>query len=160
MHNPYFHRGNIDILKCNKTAFLCSQSVSASTILKVYDWAVEQKNKGVCLISGFHSKIEQDVYDILLKGAQPLIMVLARSLKKKYDDKTESALNNNRLLILTPFDETVTRVTRETAAVRNSFAADMADEVFIAYARQEGSIEKLALKLKNQGKKIQFLGDK
>ncbi len=160
MENPFFHRGNVDILKCSKTAFLCSQSVSALTILKVYDWAVEQKNKGVCVISGFHSKIENDVYDILLKGTQPLIMVLARSLKKQYDDKTEIALQNNRLLILSPFDETVTRVSRETAAVRNAFAADMADEVFIAYARQKGSIEKLALKLTGQGKKIQYLGDK
>ena len=51
--------GNENLLKENKTAFLCSRKVPASVILKCYDWAIEQREKGNCVISGFHSQIEK-----------------------------------------------------------------------------------------------------
>jgi len=33
--------GNKEILKLNKTAFLCSQKCPAEVVLKSYDWAKE-----------------------------------------------------------------------------------------------------------------------
>ena len=53
--------GNIDLLKLPKTAFLCSRKVPATVVLKCYDWAIEQREEGNCIISGFHSVIEKDV---------------------------------------------------------------------------------------------------
>jgi hypothetical protein len=53
--------GNTEILKHHKTAFLCSRKVSASAVLKCYDWAIEQREKDNCIINGFHSQIEKDV---------------------------------------------------------------------------------------------------
>jgi hypothetical protein len=50
--------GDTDILKLPKTAFLCSRKVPASVVLKCYDWAIEQRAAGNCVISGFHSQIE------------------------------------------------------------------------------------------------------
>ena len=47
--------GNTDLLKLSKTAFLCSRKIPASVVLKCYDWAIEQRESGVCVISGFHS---------------------------------------------------------------------------------------------------------
>jgi len=35
------------------------------------------REAGRCVISGFHSPIEQDVLHYLLKGKQPVIMALA-----------------------------------------------------------------------------------
>ena len=57
--------GNIELLKLPKTAFLCSRNIPASAVLKCYDWAIEQRDKGNCVISGFHSKIEKDVFHYL-----------------------------------------------------------------------------------------------
>ncbi len=74
------HIGNIKLLKLPKTAFLCSRKVPATIVLKCYDWAIEQREKGHCIISGFHSKIEKDVLHYLLKGQQPIILVLAKPL--------------------------------------------------------------------------------
>ena len=48
--------GNEDLLKLHKTAFLCSRVVPASIVLKSYDWAIEQRKAGKCVISGFHSR--------------------------------------------------------------------------------------------------------
>jgi hypothetical protein len=45
--------GNEELLKLPKTAFLCSRKILASTVLKCYDWAIEQREKGNCVISGF-----------------------------------------------------------------------------------------------------------
>jgi predicted Rossmann fold nucleotide-binding protein DprA/Smf involved in DNA uptake len=61
-------QGNTELLKLHKTAFLCSRKVSASALLKCYDWAIKQREKEVCVISGFHSQIEKDVLHYLLKG--------------------------------------------------------------------------------------------
>ena len=75
--------GNTELLKLPKTAFLCSRNIPASAVLKCYDWAIKQRGKGNCVISGFHSKIEKDVFHYLLAGTQPVIMVLARGMKEK-----------------------------------------------------------------------------
>ena len=59
--------GNIKFLKEYKIAFLCSRKIPASTVLKCYDWAIEQRENGSCIISGFHSQLEKDVLHYLLK---------------------------------------------------------------------------------------------
>ena len=74
--------GNKDILNLEKTAFLCSRKVPAEIILKSCDWAKRQRENGNCIVCGNHSQTEKDVFEILLKGKQPLILVLARSMKK------------------------------------------------------------------------------
>lgn len=87
--NNLHYIGNKQILEHFKIAFLCSRKCPANIILKSYDWAVEQREKGVCVISGFHSKIEKDVLHYLLKGNQPIILVLARGLKKRLEPELE-----------------------------------------------------------------------
>ena len=64
MKSNLTYLGNREILKEHKVGFLCSRKVPAKIILKTYDWAIEQRKKGVCVVSGFHSKIEKDVFII------------------------------------------------------------------------------------------------
>ena len=135
--------GNIDLLKQPKTAFLCSRKIPASVVLKCYDWAVEQRESGVCVISGFHSQIEKDVLHYLLKGKQPIILALARGLKEKVEPVFEKHLEQGRLLIITPFDKTVKRVTEQTAETRNKLMIDLADNITVGYASESGQLEKL-----------------
>jgi len=75
--------GNVELLKLQKTAFLCSRSIPATAVLRCYDWAIAQREDGNCAISGFHSQLEKDVFHYLLKGNQPIIIALARGLKEK-----------------------------------------------------------------------------
>ena len=85
--------GNTDLLKLPKTAFLCSRKVPASVVLKCYDWAIAQRENGVCVLSGFHSQLEKDVLHYLLKGKQPIIITLARGLKVNLEPELEKPMN-------------------------------------------------------------------
>lgn len=90
----------------------------------------------------------------LLKGNQPIILALARGLKKRLEPELKNAMDKNRLLIVTPFDEKVKRITSETANQRNRLMAKRADEIFVAYALPGGNIEKLITDISHTGKTI------
>ncbi|MFW6275494.1 MAG: DNA-binding protein [bacterium] len=142
--------GNTELLKQTKTAFLCSRKVPAGIILKSYDWAKQQRNAGNCMVCSNHSPIEKDVFDILLKGKQPLVLVLPRGLKKRWEPEILEAVHASRLLIVSPFDQTVTRITRETAHIKNETIIELADEIVAGYVEKGGQLEKL---LKDRGNK-------
>jgi len=142
MLNIKGHIGNKALLELKKTAFLCSRKVPASIVLKCYDWAIQQREDGNCIISGFHSQIEKDVLHYLLKGNQPIIVVLARGLKQKIEPEFLEPIEKGRLLIITPFEEKVKRVTTETAKVRNQMMIALADSITIGFASVDGMLIK------------------
>ncbi len=145
------HIGNIELLKIQKTAFLCSRKVSASIVLKCYDWAIEQREKGNCIISGFHSQIEKDVLHYLLKGKQPIILALARGIKEKLEPEFKVAIEQNKFLIIAPFNKSVKRVTEQTAQARNQLMLDLADNITVGFISKGGLLEEL---LKQTNKSI------
>jgi len=135
--------GNKDILKEHKTAFLCSRQCTAQVVLKSFDWARQQRGAGNCVICGNHSPIEKDVFEILLRGDQPLILVLARGMKARWEPEIENAINKNRLLVISPFPGSVKRITRDTAEERNEIILSLADETVVGYISQGGQLEEL-----------------
>jgi len=145
------HIGNYQLLKLNKTAFLCSRKVTASCVFKCYDWAIAQRDAGNCVISGFHSQIEKDILHYLLKGSQPIIVVLARGIKQRIEPEFEQALSQNRLLIISPFDKQTKRVTKDTSQTRNRLMIDLADNITVGYISEGGQLEDL---LKHVNKEI------
>ncbi|MDM8515598.1 hypothetical protein QUF76_05310 [Desulfobacterales bacterium HSG16] len=140
--------GNKKIIKNYKTAFFCSRKCPADIILRSFDWAKNKKGKGECVISCCHSRIEKDVFDILLKGTQPLILVLARGMKKRWPKEIKKAVEQNRLLVMSPFDKMITHITQETANKRNEIMVNIADEVFLAYATRNGNLDNLLKRVK------------
>lgn len=142
LEKQFVHQGNYDLLKHHKTAFLCSRKVPASIVLKCYDWAIEQRETGNCIISGFHSQLEKDVLHYLLKGRQPIIVALARGMKEKIDEEFRKPVEQGRLLIITPFEKKIKRVTEETAAIRNKFMIELADEVVVGFISKGGMLQK------------------
>lgn len=150
--------GNIELLKIPKTAFLCSRKIPASVVLKCYDWAIAQREAGNCVISGFHSQLEKDVLHYLLKGKQPIIVAMARGLKLMLEPELQQPLDEGRLLLITPFDETVKRVTEKTAAVRNQMMIELADEVVVGFASEGGNLNKI-LQMQSDNLNIQYLTD-
>lgn len=136
-------QGNTELLQLNKTAFLCSRKIPASVVLKCYDWAIGQREAGNCVISGFHSQIEKDVFHYLLKGRQPIIVALARGLKEKIEPELQKPLDEGRLLIITPFEVSVKRVTVQTAAIRNKLMIALAESITVGFASTGGQLEAL-----------------
>ena len=142
--------GNQELLQLRKTAFLCSSRIPASVVLKCYDWAIEQREAGNCVISGFHSILEKDVFHYLLAGTQPVIMVLARGMKAVIEPELKTAIDAGRLLIVTPFEDSVKLVTAWTAEQRNRFMVELADEVVIGYASKGGMLDHMIADIKHK----------
>lgn len=98
--------------------------------------------------------MEKDVFHYLLQGNQPIILALARGLKKRLEPELAAALAQNRLLIITPFELATTHVTQETANQRNELMAKLADEIFVAHAQPGGNVEQLVMNWLQHKKKV------
>ena len=146
MMNSLSYLGNKEIWELSKTAFLCSDKFSAGSVMKSYDWAADMKRQGRCVISGFQSKLEKDVFDLLLRGSQPVILALARSLYDKPPAKLKPHIEAGHLLIVSQFAPNIGRSNRNLAYLRNQFIVDNADEVVFAHIHAGGMLEKLKLR--------------
>ena len=153
MKQHLFHIGNQSILELPKTAFLSSRQISSEVILKCLDWATEQRDKDVCVISGFHSSLEKDVLHFLLKGRQPVILVLGRSLYRQIPDEFRKPLEENRLLIVSPVAQTIHRHSASSSLVRNRYIVDMADEIVFGSLNTNGTLYPLYKKALLDGKR-------
>ena len=123
--------GERSIWDLSKTAFFCSDKFSAGSVLKSYDWANKIKHR--CVISDFQSKIEKDVFEILLNGESPLIWVIARGMFDNAPVKLRGHIDVGRLLIVSPFDIKIKRPHRGLAFERNQFIVDNAAEIVFAH---------------------------
>jgi len=148
------HIGNLELLKLKKTAFLCSREIPASIVLKCYDWAIAQRNERNCVIGGFHSKIEKDVLHYLLKGEQPIIVARARGLKQHIEPEFKQPLESGRMLIISPFEKEVKRITEKTAMIRNQLMIELADKISVGFISKGGNLEKLLNQTKKEITKI------
>lgn len=127
------------------TALLCSRVKPGATILKAFDQAAAWRDDGRCVISGFHSPLERQCLDILLRGKQPIVLALARGIGAlRLPAPQRKALNEGRLTIVSPFPVTEKRVSADLAQQRNRFAAALADEVVFAFISPGGSLSRLA----------------
>lgn len=132
--------GDAGIWSLPKTAFLCSRKVPAAQVLKCYDWAIAMRDMGKCVMLGAHSQLEKDVLHYLLKGTQPVVLVLARGMKNRLEPELEAEVKKGRLLVVAPFPVEVKRVTAESAMERNRFMADHAEEVVLGHASTGGRL--------------------
>lgn len=114
--------------------------VPSNIILRCYDWAIEQRESGNCVISGFHSQIERDVFHYLEKGNQPIIIAMARGIPSKLPITLKKSVESGRILIISPFEKNVTKVTIETASIRNRMMIELADKVIIGFADPNGKL--------------------
>lgn len=130
--------GNRELLKLKKTAFLASSIISSETVLRCYDWATEMRNQGECVVSGFSSKLEQDVLHFLLKGSQPIILVLARRMYRELPDELKEPLAQNRLLIISVSN--AIRQSKATAMARNRYVCEMADCICFVGVTEQSSL--------------------
>ena len=136
--------GNFALLSQPKVRLFCSVRCPGDKILAAYDTARKLRDDGIAVISGFHSPVENECLRILLRGKQPIIICLARSLEKiRISADWGKALEAGRLLLISPFQRRPRRPTVESSQQRNEFVAALTDEVLIIYAEPGGSIERI-----------------
>lgn len=90
--------------------------------------------------------MEKECLEFLLRGKQPVIVVLAKTLTHLRLPKLwKESIDAGRLLLISPLGQDVRRTTKETAFRRNQFIADHATAVWIPHATVEGQAEAIAL---------------
>lgn len=134
--------GNEELLKLYKVAFLCSRRFPAEVGAKSCRWAEERRDEGTCVISGYHSPIEKDVLSRLLEGTQPVIIALARGLKR-LDPQWGEHIAAGRLLVVSRYADSVTHPDESKCYQRNRMMMELADSVVIAHVAKGGNLERL-----------------
>lgn len=140
-----------------KLALLCSVKCPGKLILETYDLCQRLRERGVTVISGFHSPMEQECLRILLRSPHPVIWCLARGMLRQIPAKPvdcRPAVTEGRLLVISPFPDNVRHITANTAVVRNRFIAGMATAIVVAHAAPGSKIETLCHELLAMGRTL------
>lgn len=143
------YMGNVAIWDLPKTVFLCSRKVPAAQVLRCYDWAIAMREAGTCVMLGAHSQLEKDVLHYLLKGTQPVVVVLARGMKKVLEPELAAEVQRGRLLVVAPFPVETKRVRLETAMMRNRYMVKHAAQVVVGHATPGGTLAALVEPLRS-----------
>ena len=138
--------GNKELLKQHKTAFLASSTIPPDMVLECYDWATA-KHEG-CVVSGFSSKMEQDVLHFLIKAQCPVILVLARCMYKVIPAELKEAIEEGRLLMISVSN--ANRQSKVTAHARNKYICDIADKILFVGVNEKSSLYKLRVDYKDK----------
>lgn len=81
--HPTFHfHGNLSLLTDCPHPFLMSSRCTPQQVMESYAWARAQCDAGTTVISGFHSPVEKDVFEILSRRGANLILVPAAIFPK------------------------------------------------------------------------------
>lgn len=147
--------GDPALLSTKPLALFCSVRCPGRLILQTYDLAQALRAAGVTVISGFHSPMEKECLNLLLRGAQPVIVCPARGIEEmRIPREWRASLDRGRLLVASPFPGGPKRVDASLAARRNEAVASLAEEVFISFAAPGGGMETLAGKVLASGKPV------
>ena len=146
------YQGNTNLLTLPKVGFLAASKVSSAEVMCCYDWAVQQAGRQHCVVSGFSSRLEQDVLHFLLKGTCPIIVVLARRMYKELPDEWQASIDNGRMLIVSSSNSP--RQSRETAQQRNHYVAEITDTLYLAGATPTSTLFQLKQSFPDKCKSI------
>lgn len=149
--------GQDNLILDNSVALLCSAKAPAGILLAVHDLAQQWRHGPQIILSGFHSPVEMEAFEILLRGPGQVIYCPARGLPKRLKPTWRTAVDAGRLTLISPFPDTIRRATKETAIFRNCFIAALADRLLIAYAHPNSSTEQLAKEVLEWGKPVCIL---
>jgi len=147
--------GELGVLQGKPVALFCSVRCPGRLILQTYDLTQALRAAGVTVISGFHSPMEKECLNLLLRGSQPVIVCPARGIEEmRVPSAWRPSLDGGRLLVVSPFPKGPARVDARLAARRNEVVAALAEEVFISYAAPGGGMETLARWVLGSGKPV------
>jgi predicted Rossmann fold nucleotide-binding protein DprA/Smf involved in DNA uptake len=152
--------GNVELLKSEPLALFCSKKCPGNLILKTYDLAQSLREAGTSVMSGFHSPVERECLNILLRGRNPIILCLARGLERiRIPKEYCKPMDEGRLLLLSPFSEKYRRADAKLATARNAVVAAIVDSVFVAHAEPGSKTEMLCRDVIKWGKYLRTFDD-
>lgn len=121
---------------------LCSVSCPGSAIIRTYDAIRALRDAGAVVAGGFHSPMEAECLDYLIRGQQAVVMCVAVGLKHVAPGpEAVRAIDDGRLSVVSLFDDHVERATPWHGSRRNDLVAAIAEILFVPYAAPGGMVE-------------------
>jgi predicted Rossmann fold nucleotide-binding protein DprA/Smf involved in DNA uptake len=134
--------GGRNCLSKPMVSLVCSVRCPGSIVIKTFDAIREMRDKGIVIIGGIHSPMEEECLEFLLKGEQPVLMSPAKGLNRpRFSDLQKAAIDECRLTVISIFSDEITRTTKRQSLARNEFIAAVSTAVMIPYASPGGSAE-------------------
>jgi len=150
---PRFFAGNRALLDLPQTAFLASRTGAACRAFPNADTTCPGTiwpERPACVISGFLSPMERDVFDVCLAEGTPMIRVLARGLPARFPPPVQRAIDNGRLLVMTPFEASVKGFSAARASWCNQYALHLAAGAVIGRFAPDGMLACLLADLRRE----------
>ncbi len=123
---------------------LCSRTCPGAKIIAALDLAQQWRAENRSIISGFHTPVEKECLRIFLRGPQPLVICRARGLAPfQLPTEWQTKYDRGELLIISPFDLSVRRPTKEIAEARTRLVFQLAQNHTIIHASPHGLIDQL-----------------
>lgn len=145
--------GNLELLDRPLLALFCSMQCPGAAIVRSYDVARELRDRGVPVIGGFHSPMEKDCLDILLRGRQPVVICPARGIERmRVPVAWKPGIAAGHILLLSPFPARQRRPTQALAEQRNRMVGALAARFLAAHAAPGSKTERLCRELLAAGK--------
>lgn len=134
--------GDLNNLNHNLLGIMCSQSCPGDLVLKGFDAAKQIRDQSTTVVSGFHSSMEKDIFEILLRGSQPVIHCLAKAIETyRIPKNLLPRVGSGQLTIISPdFSITEKRITKNTSEMCNKLVMDISDQVLIIHAHEGGNL--------------------
>ena len=149
------YRGNPNLIDEPLTALFCSNRCPGDLILKTYEIARAMRDASVPIIGGFQTPMERECLRLLLRGEQPIVICPARGIDNmRIPRDWRPALDDGRLLVLSPFPASIKRPTAALAERRNEFVASLASSLIIIHAAAGSKTEALAQEAATAGKPL------
>jgi len=137
--------GRCDILRQTCLGLICSVKCPGAVVIKTYDAIRELRDAGIVVAGGFHSPMERECLEFLLRGEQPVIICPARnSTAMRLPTAWRAGLESGRVLVVSCFGQDVRRPTGASANLRNEFVAALSAAVLIPHATPGGKADAIA----------------
>lgn len=140
---PRFFAGNRALLDLPMTAFLASRGGVGGGVDgggMACHAPARWPTRPQCVVSGFLSPMERAVFDACLADDIPMVQVLARGMPDWHPVRVQRAIDDERLLVMTPFEPTVDRFSATRAAWCNQYALHLARDIVVGRISDGGML--------------------
>ncbi len=139
-----WYHGDASLLDASLHALLCSKACPGEKILEAVDLAQRWRAEERAVISGFHTPVEKECLRIFLRGPQRIVICPARGLHPfQLQADWQQKFKRGELLIVSPFDSSIRRPTKETAEARTRFVTSLAHSRTVIHAAPGGLLSAL-----------------
>ena len=124
-------------------ALFCSRRVPGDALVAAYDLARALRDAGHAVIGGFHTPVERECLELVLRGSAPVVVVLPRAIEgMRCPPGWGAPLREGRLLVVSPFPGGRRRASVAQASTRNRVIAALAARLVVVHATPGGEVHR------------------